>query len=346
MVGHRASLAGALYGACKREQAIKFSFSSTIEEVTSFGPQASFKVKPRSGEEPYVVSADVLLAADGVKSVARTQLLRALSADAKVEDTGQAAYRIMLSRAQMASDPALLALLDGDMVVRWIGERRHIIAYPVASKSIYNISTVQPDANFAAAPSATYTTKASKATMAAVFADFCPLVRRMLDLVPDGEVCEWKLRTHAELPAWTRGAVALVGDACHPTQPHLAQGAAQAIEDAAVLAVVLDLCPAAGEPGSGARGNAIRRALRVYEALRKERTTVLVGLAAASGKELHLGQGAAREDRDRQFAKLRGEGGGAVPDKWADADVQRMIYGHDCVRVAEEKFKELYESLS
>ena len=41
----------------------------------------------------------------------------------------------------------------------------------------------------------------------------------MLALVPEGEVCEWKLRTHAPLATWVDGAVALVGDACHPTLP-------------------------------------------------------------------------------------------------------------------------------
>jgi hypothetical protein len=55
--------------------------------------------------------------------------------------------------------------------------------------------------------------------MLKVYADFCPLVVRMLELVPEGEVCEWKLRVHHPLKTWVEGNVALLGDACHPTLP-------------------------------------------------------------------------------------------------------------------------------
>lgn len=283
MVGHRSSLAGALYEGCRREKSISFHFSTAAEIVHAFSPKPGFTAKPRHGE-PFTVECDVLLAADGVKSVIREQILAALKHDASVVDTGQAAYRIMLKREEMAHDPELLELIDSDRVTRWIGEKRHIISYPVSSKSIYNISTAQPDTNFAAAPSATYTTKGSKSAMLSTFGDFCPKIHRMLDLVPEGEVCEWKLRVHAPLPTWVHGSVALLGDACHPTLPHLAQGAAQAIEDAAVLAIAL-----AKSPSTDAE--ALNKALRVYERIRKERAETLVELAAASGRALHLGDG-------------------------------------------------------
>jgi salicylate hydroxylase len=337
MVGHRSSLAGGLFEGCKREKGITFHFSTAVEEINAFSPRPSFKAKPRKGE-PYIVEADVILAADGVKSVIREQILKELDVDAHVMDTGQAAYRIMLSREQMQHDPELLELLEAEQVTRWIGEKRHIIAYPVSNKTIYNLSTAQPDTNFAAAPSATYTTKGSKSSMLAIYADFCPKVQRMLNLVPADEVCEWKLRVHSSLPTWVHGSVALVGDACHPTLPHLAQGAAQAIEDAAVLAVVLTRSPDRSP-------EAINKSLRVYENVRKQRAETLVDLAAASGRALHLGEGAAKAERDRQFAALKEKKGAAVPDKWADADVQKMIYGHDCAQLAQDSFDEIYKSL-
>ncbi|MCJ1336866.1 hypothetical protein MMC09_002144 [Bachmanniomyces sp. S44760] len=336
MVGHRSSLADSLYEACKREaKSIKFNFSTSIEQVIAFSPKPSFTAKPGDGE-PYTVEADVLLAADGVKSSVRPQLLQQLNVKAEIIDTGQAAYRIMLKREDMQADPELLELIDSDRVTRWIGERRHIIAYPVSGKSIYNISTIQPDANFAQAPSATYTTKGSKSSMMNVFSDFCPKTRRMLDLVREDEVCEWKLRVHSPLPTWVHGSVALIGDACHPTLPHLNQGAAQAIEDAAVLAVTLARCP------DSHNSEAINKSLKVYEMIRKQRAETLVELAAASGRGLHLGEGKAKAERDRQFAALKERNGGAVPDKWADADVQKMIYGHDCTKIARDEFDELY----
>jgi salicylate hydroxylase len=222
--GHRSSLAGSMYKGCQGESAIKFHFSTGLVSVDSYSPKPIITVKPRD-EDPYQVEADVLLAADGIKSVTRTQMLGVLGLTSEEEDTGQAAYRIMLDRTQMQNDPEMLELLESDTVVRWIGERRHIIAYPVSNHTIYNLSSAQPDTNFAAATNATYTTKGSKKQMLDVYADFCPLVHRMLNLVPDGEVCEWKLRVYKALPTWVHGCVALLGDACHPTLPHLSHPA-------------------------------------------------------------------------------------------------------------------------
>jgi salicylate hydroxylase len=337
--GHRASLAGGLYEACQKEAAIEFKFASQLESVEAFGAKPKFTIKPRDGE-PYTVETDVLVGADGIKSALRYAMLRELKIDAEVEDTGQAAYRIMLTRNQMEPYPELIKLLDSNCAMRWIGEKRHIVAYPISSHTIYNLSTCQPDLNFAAATNATYTTKGDKGAMKKVYADFCPLVQTMLDMVPEGEVCEWRLRSHKPLPQWTLGSAALVGDACHPTLPHLAQGAAMAIESAAVLAEVVSMVP-----GGGADPEAMAKGLRVYEMLRKERTTNMVAMAAFSGRTLHLGEGKAKEERDRQFA-LAKEKGGPVPDKWASPEVQQMIYSHDCIKVAQDEFAELYAGLT
>ncbi|CAI7600538.1 unnamed protein product [Penicillium crustosum] len=338
MVGHRASLANGLYNGCKQHSSIKFHFGINADNVDSFGPRPSFTAKPRAeGATPFKVECDVLLAADGIKSVTRVEMLKRLGVNVGVKDTQQAAYRIMIHKEQIKDDPELLALINSNRVTRWIGEKRHIIAYAVSNNTIYNLSTTQPDTNFAAATNATYTTKGSKPAMMDVFADFCPMVQRMLNYVPEGEVCEWKLRVHEPLPTWVHDSVALVGDACHPTLPHLAQGAAQAIEDGAVLGVVLSKLP-------DTTPESINKALRVYEKVRKSRAEALVDMASASGRALHLGDGAAKEERDRQFAALRA-GKGPVPDKWADADVQREIYGFDCTKVAADNFDEYFSQM-
>jgi salicylate hydroxylase len=333
--GHRSSLACGLFNGCKKEKAIKFHFSTQLVNVHSYEPKATITVKPRDGEA-YQVEVDILLASDGIKSITRTQMLAKLGTESQEEATGQAAYRIMLKRSEMENDPELLELIKSNTVVRWIGPKRHIIAYPVSDKTIYNLSTTQPDTNFAAATNATYTTTGSKSAMLKVYEDFCPLVQRMLDLVPDGEVCEWKLRSHKPLPTWVHGCVALLGDACHPTLPHLSQGAAMAIEDGAVLAECISRAPG-NDPAT------INRALRVYELLRKEWCSGVVDLAAYSGRVLHLGDGRAKEERDKQFAE-HGKNG-SVPDKWASPEVQKMIYSQDCIKEATDKFEELYKTL-
>lgn len=330
MIGHRSSLATGLFNGCTKEPAIKFHFSHPAV-VNSFGDHPSLKISPRDGSAEYTVHADIILAADGIKSKTRVELLKILGVEASVQDTNQAAYRIMINRDQILNDPELLELMDGNRITRWIGEKRHIIAYPISNNTIYNMSTTQPDTNFAGATNATYTTRGSKSAMLGVFSDFCPKIQRLLNLVPDGEVCEWKLRVHEPIPTWVHNSVALVGDACHPTLPHMAQGAAQAIEDAAVLGVVLSRLP-------DTRPASINKALRVYETIRKGRAETLVELAAIAGRSMHLGEGAEKEARDRQFEALRKTGNGPVPDRWADAEIQRMVYGTDCAQIARETF--------
>lgn len=333
MVGHRASLANSMYDGCLLEPGITFKLGSLISDV-KFGAKPSFKVTPVTGDEAFRVECDILLGADGVKSQTRVSMLEELKETADAKDSGQAAYRIMLTRDQMKHDPELLKLLNADTVTRWIGEKKHIIAYPIHNKQIYNISTAQPDVNFAGAPNTTYTTAGSKSAMMEVYGDFCPMIHRMLDLVPDGEVVEWKLRVHEPLSTWVLDSTALVGDACHPTLPHLAQGAAQAIEDGAVLGVTLS-----PKRIADCSPSTIHKALKIYEKVRKERAEALVELAAENGRQMHLGSGKAKEERDKIFAALK-TGKGPVPDKWADADVQRMIYGCDVVAEAEKACKE------
>ncbi|KAF9772408.1 hypothetical protein IL306_009890 [Fusarium sp. DS 682] len=329
LCGHRSSLAGHLYEACKKESAINFHFAMSLVEVESFTPKVTFKLQPRDGEA-FTRDADILLGADGIKSVTRSQLLQQVDATPEEAETGQAAYRIMLKREDMAHDPELLALIDSDEVVRWVGEKRHIIAYSIANKSIYNLSTAHPDDNFASAPSMTYTTKGSKKVMLQVFETFCPLVQKMLNLVPEGEVCEWRLRMYKPLPTWTYGSVALLGDACHPTLPHLSQGAAMAIEDGSTIAEVLSLAP-------DTRPETIAKCLKVYEQSRKEWTSSLVEMAYLSGRTLHLGEGKAKEERDRMFKEHKTNG--SVPDKWTSPDVQKMIYTNDCVAKVRSEFE-------
>ena len=161
----------------------KLRLDSTVVSVDTSSSRPSITLS--TGE---ILSADLIIGADGVKSSTRVAMLKELGHTGSARDSGQAAYRIMLNRDQMENDPELLKLIDSDTVTRWIGEKKHIIAYPIHNKQIYNISTAQPDINFAGAPDAQYTTKGSKKAMLEVYGDFCPMVHRMLNLVPEGEV--------------------------------------------------------------------------------------------------------------------------------------------------------------
>jgi salicylate hydroxylase len=78
------------------------------------------------------------------------------------------------------------------------------------------------------------------------------------------------------MPKWTSGCVTLLGDACHPTLPFLAQGAGMAIEDGAMLA----RCIGDGTPD-------LERALTRYQDARVERTSRIVRGSAEAAKRFH-----------------------------------------------------------
>jgi salicylate hydroxylase len=74
MVGHRSVPANVLFEGCKREKGVTLSFSTRVEQVKSYSSKPSFLARPHVGK-PNIVEVDVLLAADGVKNNARSQIL-------------------------------------------------------------------------------------------------------------------------------------------------------------------------------------------------------------------------------------------------------------------------------
>jgi salicylate hydroxylase len=99
------------------------------------------------------------------------------------------------------------------------------------------------------------------------------------------------LHDREPLPRWTTDRIALLGDACHPMLPMMAQGAAQAIEDGAALASVLKAMP-----------DDVSRALERYEAVRKPRATRLQELSAVNRTRYHMPDGPEQQKRDELMA--------------------------------------------
>ena len=93
------------------------------------------------------------------------------------------------------------------------------------------------------------------------FAGYHPIVQALIE--SSEQVTKWPLLNRKPLPLWSEGRLVLLGDACHPMKPHMAQGAAMAIEDAAMLTRCLQ------ETGLGD----YRTAFQLYEANRKERAS-------------------------------------------------------------------------
>jgi 6-hydroxynicotinate 3-monooxygenase len=194
---------------------------------------------------------DAVVAADGVHSFVRELLFGA----EKANFTGRIAYRTTF--------PA--DLLDGyqiDECTKWWGEDRHIVIYYVKpDRSEVYFVTSQPEPGFTVE---SWSAKGDMRTLRAAFEGFHPQVRHVLAACPD--VHKWALVDRDPLERWHDGNVTLLGDACHPMTPYMAQGAAMALEDAAVLSRLL------AEVAAGDRAG-IADAFRRLEATRKPRTS-------------------------------------------------------------------------
>lgn len=163
------------------------------------------------------------------------------------------------------------------------------------------------------------------------YSSWDPIIQDLLTYVPDDEVMEWTLNMHKPLPSWVEGSIALMGDACHPMLPYVAQGAAQAVEDAGVLTEAFS------------KTSNIQLALAVYELVRKERAEKIQTSTVDTRNTLHLPDGEAQEKRDEKIRAANK--GGSNPDKWADPGWQEYMYGVDVMRETREKWEELAEKV-
>jgi 6-hydroxynicotinate 3-monooxygenase len=191
--------------------------------------------------------ADAVIGADGVHSLVREILF----GTSPVNFTGRIAYR--------TTYPA--ALLDGERIddcTKWWGEDRHIVIYYVKpDRSEIYFVTSQPEADFRIE---SWSAKGDVRELRAAFEGFGRQVTNVLAACPD--VHKWAIVDRDALARWAEGNVTLLGDACHPMTPYMAQGAAMAIEDAAVLSRCLE----------GVDRDGIANAFQRFEATRRERT--------------------------------------------------------------------------
>jgi 6-hydroxynicotinate 3-monooxygenase len=195
-----------------------------------------------------IVEADAVVAADGVHSFVKESLF----GKDRLNFTGRIAYRTVFPAA-LISDGAI------DDCTKWWGPDRHIVIYFVKpDRSEVYFVTSQPEPGFTIE---SWSAMGDVNDLRKAFADFHPQVQAVLKACPS--VHKWALVDRDPLPHWTEGNVTLLGDACHPMTPYMAQGAAMAIEDAAVLSRCLEGIDRSGVPD----------ALRRFEATRKPRTS-------------------------------------------------------------------------
>jgi len=192
---------------------------------------------------------DLVVGADGIHSVVRA----ALFGEDKPEFTGLVSFRATVGRDKVANLPHI------DAFTKWWGPEPtiQIVTFPLnRGREQFIFATTAQDGW----REESWTLPGDVHELREIYQDFHPEARALLDACT--EVTKSALYVREPMARWSRGAVTLLGDACHPMVPFMAQGACMALEDAVVLSRALAGVAAADVP----------QALQRYENTRKERT--------------------------------------------------------------------------
>jgi len=205
------------------------------------------------------VRADAMVGADGVHSLVREIIL----GPERPRFTGRVAYRATYPASRLKTPITPVR-------TKWWGPDRHMVIYYVtaARDEVYFVTSVPERADWITPES--WSAKGDLAELKTAYAGFHPEVQAVIDACP--EVYKWGVFEREPLANWSAGRVVLLGDACHPMTPYMAQGAASALEDAAVLARCL--------AGNGTAD--LARAFRAYEATRKPRASMIQAGSSAN----------------------------------------------------------------
>jgi salicylate hydroxylase len=290
LLAHRADVQRALLDAVADEPSIKLH---TGVAVTGFatGPNgvvAELREGPRRLEAP----GDCLIAADGSRSSLRAKLLPG-SADA-LTFSMRTAWRALIQADRVAPD----ALRRESCL--WLGRRAHLVHYPLRGGAVVNVVAIVEESEPPVSES--WSHRGDPAVLAARFVSWHRSARALIGAAREWR--RWPLLDRDPLPVWTADRVALLGDAAHPMLPFLAQGAAQAIEDAAALGAALGRNSVRDGALQAARD--IPRALAAYAAARRARADRVQQESRIQGRVYHL-FGASAFARDTTFRALGGE---------------------------------------
>jgi salicylate hydroxylase len=290
---HRADLLAALAGALPGERVhVGHRLTGVVERGDRVVARFAGGVR---------AELEVLVGADGIHSLVR----RILFGPDHARFTGCVAYRGVVPAERLRG---LRLELTAQV---WMGPGGHFVHYFVRGGRLVNVVAVVEQYRWARE---SWTARGQVANALAAFAGWHPRVRAILEAVD--ETFLWALFDRAPLERWSAGRVTLLGDACHPMLPFMAQGAAQAIEDGATLAACL------AEPGADVAG-----ALRGYERLRIPRTARVQAASTDNKTRFHLPDGPAQWERDARMA--------AGSTDWSYQAVA-WIYEHDAAALGPE----------
>jgi salicylate hydroxylase len=208
-------------------------------------------------------ASDVLIGCDGSTSKVRADVF----GDKAVNYTGQIAFRALLP---IANVPAGIAERPYAM---FVGVNRLLLHYPLRHRSIMNVIAISREPAW---QQEGWRIPATIEEFVSFYGDLYPDALELIRRISPGSLFKWGLRDREPLQQYTKGRVAMLGDAAHPMTPFLGQGACMAIEDALILGRAFALATTPED------------AFQVYENTRKERAN---GVQLASRQQADELQG-------------------------------------------------------
>lgn len=222
-------------------------------------------------------SFDIVIGADGIHSVVRP----CVGGVDKPRFSGSAAYRALVPRSAVEDLP-----ID---VTNRMGPDRHVVSYFIGrNRSHLNLVCISPEDSW---ETESWTEQGTKEDLYSRFEGWSPDFLSLLGRVEE-PIFRWALYDREPLEKRGMGTTTLLGDACHPMLPFMAQGSCQAIEDAIVLARCL----------KDATTSDAAIALRRYEDARQGRTAQVQTSSLMNRDLFHMVDGQEQKDRDLIFS--------------------------------------------
>ncbi|MFE7119801.1 FAD-dependent monooxygenase [Streptomyces sp. NPDC057654] len=248
-------------------------------------------------------AADALIGADGIRSRVRDLM----GAEDTLVFSGEMAYRALIPGDLIAADPATRWLVDRYQSTIWYGPDRHLVHYMIRGGEYLNVVACVPCTDEVAE---CWTVPAGPGELAGAFPGWDDRVPAMLSKAKDDVSC-FALYHRRRDPVWMDGNVALLGDACHAMLPYQAQGASQAMEDAAVLAEELGAVTASGIEG----------ALRRYVNRRATHAGMVQDASLRNKTFYHFPDGPLQEERDAKLRSFDGESDVSYDWLWSGSPI-------------------------